>query len=616
MNKEIKYLNKDFKNFISDLQTYAKTYFPNTVNDFNNPESPARLFMEMSAYVGDVLSFYLDNQILETFVNQAQDIENLFNIANVFGYKPKISSPATTTVQISQKIPAILSGSTYVPDYNYSLTIPQGTTLTSTQAGDIYFITEEDIDFAYNDPLNVTSVEIDTLDNLGNITYFKVSKNINCTSKILKTTTFTVGNLEEFPTFDLTDTNIIEIQEIRDSNNNLWYEVDSLGQDFVFEKQKNVPSNNPFYDSNNLIPNILKYKKVQRKFVTKFINNTTLQIQFGSGNEYSVDEEIVPNPTNVGLGIQNGLKKLTTAYSPTNFIFTNTYGIAPSNTILTVKYYTGNGIRSNIPVAFLNNISTSNVFFNKTNLVDSIANVVFNSLSCINITPGSGGGESDTIETLRQNIISNYNTQLRAVTVDDYLIRIMSMPSNFGNISKGYVTPSKIETSQNSSAPIDIYLLSYDLNKKLTPINDLLKTNITTYLQAYSLINDSINFKTPFIINIGIDFEIVTKPNYNNNLILTNCLLKLKEYFNIDNMQINQPIILRPLYSLLDNVEGVETVKNIKIYNKDTSDINYSSTRYEISSATKNNVIYPPRDISIFEVKYPDLDIIGRTVNY
>lgn len=616
MNREIKYLNKDFTSFINDLQNYAATYFPNTVSDLNNPESPSRLFMEMSAYVGDVLSFYLDNQIVETYINQAQDIENLLNIANVFGYKPKFTSPSKTTVQITQKIPAILSGSVYIPDYNYSLFVEQGTQITSTNANDIIFVTDDDVDFNFNDPLNPTIVEIDTLDNLGNPTYFLLKKTVSATSKIEKTTTFSVGQLQEFPTFTITDDNIVEISKIIDSDNNIWYEVDSLGQDFIFEKQKNNAQTNPVYNQTTYVPTLLKYKKVQRKFITKFISPTELQIQFGSGNEQSVDEEIVPNPTNVGLGINNPIRKLTTAYSPTNFIFTNTYGIAPSNTTLTVTYFTSNGIRSNIPSSFLNNISTLNTKFLNNNLAPTIANIVFSSISCTNTKPGSGGGSGDNINTLKQNIISNFNTQLRAVTPQDYLIRILSMPSSFGYIAKGYVEPSKVNSDQNTSAPIDIYLLSYDQNKNLTPINDDLKNNVITYLQPYRLINDSINFKTPYIINIGIDFEIITTPNVNNNLVLMNCLSSLKTFFDIDNQQINNPIILRQLYSLLDNIEGVETVKNIIISCKDTTNPNYSPIFYDINKATKNNVIFPPRDISIFEVKFPDIDINGRVVNY
>ena len=616
MKKDIKYKNKDFTSFITDLQNYATTYFPNTVSDLTNSESPSRLFMEMSAYVGDVLSFYLDNQIVETYINQAQDINNLLNIATVFGYKPKFVSPATTQIEITQLVPSILSGSTYIPDLNYALFIGQNTTLTSTNVINVNFVTDDDVDFSINTLNNPTEIEISNLDNLGNPTFFLLKKKVNATSIIENTKTFNVGSLQEFPTFTIEDKNIVEIKEIKDSENNIWYEVDSLGQDFIFEKQKNNIINNPKYNNNDYVTSLLKYKKVQRKFITKFISPTTLQIQFGSGNENSIDEEIIPNPTNVGLGINNPIRRLTTAYSPTNFIFTNTYGIAPNNTTLTVKYTTSNGILSNIPAFTINNISNLNTKFLNNNLNPTIANQIFNTLSCTNIIPATGGGNGDNITTLKQNIISNFNTQLRVVTPQDYLIRISSLPSNFGSVSKVYVEPSNISSDVNTSSPIDIYLLTYDNNKNLIPINDTLKNNIITYLSPYRMINDSINFKTPNIINIGIDFEIITKPNNNSNLVLLNCLNKLKDFFDIDKLQINQPIILRQLYSLLDNIDGVETVKNIKIFCKDTDNVNYSNILYDINKATKNNIIFPPRDISIFEIKYPDIDINGRIVNY
>ena len=609
VKRDISYLNKDFGDFRNQLINFSKTYFPTTYTDFS-PASPGMMFMEQASYVGDVLSFYLDNQLQETFIQYARQTNNLFDLAYMFGYTPKVTSLATTQLDIFQIVPAKTVGTGSLPDFSYALDFPENTEVTGD--GQTFTI-QDNIDFTVSssqDPTLITVAQV----NGATPTYYLLNKKRNATSGDIQTTTFSFGEHQEFPTVDLQGTSIAQILDVFDSDGNEWYQVSALGQDSVYDKIKNTNVNDPNNSNGEEdTPYILQLKQVQRRFATRFIDNTTLQIQFGSGNAEANDEEIIPNPHNVGLGLPYTQDKLTTAYSPTNFIFTNTYGIAPSNTTLTVRYITGGGVASNVAANTLTNVDTTNTTFIQPTLNASLAQYVFDSVAVNNAGAATGGADGDSTEELRQNTISSYGTQLRNVTADDYLVRTLSMPSNFGSISKAHVQKP---LNANSNTTLEIYTLSYDLNKNLRIASSALKENLTTYLNQYKMIGDSITIKDAYIVNIAVDFEIITLPNYNNNEVIRNCLTALINFFNVDKWQINQPIILRNINVLLDQVTGVQTVKQVIITNKAGVSEGYSQYGYDVEGATQSGVIYPSIDPSIFEVKYPNRDISGRVVTF
>jgi len=609
VKRDISYLNKDFGDFRNQLINFSKTYFPTTYTDFS-PASPGMMFMEQASYVGDVLSFYLDNQLQETFIQYARQTNNLFDLAYMFGYTPKVTSLATVGLDIFQIVPAKTIGTGSLPDFSYALDFPENTEVTGD--GQTFTI-QDNIDFTVSssqDPTLVTVAQV----NGATPTYYLLNKKRKATSGDIQSTTFSFGTHQEFPTVDLQGENIAQILDVFDSEGNEWYQVSALGQDSVYDKIKNTNINDPNNsEGQEDTPYILQLKQIQRRFATRFVDNTTLQIQFGSGNAEANDEEIIPNSDNVGLGLPYTQDKLTTAYSPTNFIFTNTYGIAPSNTTLTVRYITGGGVTSNVAANTLTNVDTTNTTFIQPTLNASLAQYVFDSVAVNNAQAATGGADGDSIEEIRQNTISSYGTQLRNVTADDYLVRTLSMPSNFGNISKAHVQKP---TNVNSNTTLEIYTLSYDINKNLRTASSALKENLSTYLNQYKMIGDSITIKDAYIVNIAVDFEIITLPNYNNNEVIRNCLTTLIDFFNVDKWQINQPIILRNINVLLDNVTGVQTVKQVKITNKAGVSEGYSQYGYDVEGATQSGVIYPSIDPSIFEVKYPNRDISGRVVTF
>ena len=618
-NRDIKYVNKDFGELRSALIEFTKTYFPSTYNDFS-PTSPGMMFMEMSAYVGDVLSFYLDNQIQENFIQFTKQQNNLYTLAYMLGYRPKVTSAATVTVDFYQQVPSLLSGSTYIPDYNYTLQIAENTSIASNLVGTTNFLVQDPIDFSFSsssDPTETTIYSLDTITNAP--AFFLLKKSRQAISANLQTSTFTFGSPERFQTVELNTSNIIQILDIVDSDGNEWYEVPYLAQEMILDTIKNTNINDPnFIGDQGEVPYLLQLRKVPRRFVTRFTTPTTLQIQFGAGtNTQNNDEEVIPNPNNVGLGLPYKRSLLTTAFAPANFLYTDTYGISPSNTTLTVRYITGGGVTSNIPANALTSVVTSqNIKFQNTNLDPILAQTVFNSLAINNAVAATGGQDGDTNDEIRFKSLSSFATQLRSVTLDDYLVRTLSLPSQYGSIAKAYVESEKLENLLPGETPsvLNLYVLAFDNNKKLKSASTALKRNLSTYLSQYRIINDSVKIKNAFVINIGVEFDIIVLPEYNNNEVLFSCIQSLKEYFDISKWQINEPIMLRDLYILLDKINGVQTVKNISITNKVGTNLGYSQYAYDIMGANQNNVIYPSLDPMIFEVKFPDTDIKGRIV--
>ena len=616
--KEIKYLNKDFNSFKNQLIEFTQTYFPNNFNDFSEG-NPGMMFLEMSAYVGDVLSFYTDNQIQETFLSLAQDKENLYNMAYAMGYKPKTTSAASVNLDISQLIPSKIVDSTYIPDYDYTLNIRANSTFESTEGATFY--TTQDADFTYTS--SIDNISIFQFDGSNNPEYYLIKKTVPSISAELKTQTFTVGAPEKFRTLTLFDTNIISIESITDADGNIYYEVPYLAQDIIFEQVENIGANDPLLQQySGETPYLIKLKKVPRRFISRVKPNNQIEIQFGAGISDKADEQIIPNPDNIGLGIKDGRSKLDTAYDPSNFLYTKAYGQVPTNTTLTVNYLVGGGLGANVN----SNTITQNgtlLTTNKPNLNIGMLNFVKSSVSSTNVEAAKGGGAGDSIEDVRLNSIAAFSTQNRTVTKNDYIIRSLSMPPQFGTIAKAYITQddqiSPLTTEPNripNPLALNLYTLGYDSANKLSTLNTATKTNLATYLEEHRMLTDAINIKDAFIINIGLDFEITVFKNYNNQKILLDCITELKNYFDINKWQINQPIILSDVKNLIGGVNGVQTVENIIFSNKNGTINGYSQYIYPIQSALRNEVLYPSLDPSIFEVKYPDTDIKGRVTTY
>ena len=608
IKRDIQYINKDFTEYRNQLINYSQTYFPTTYTDFTET-SPGMMFIEQAAYVGDVLSFYLDNQVQENFLQYARQTSNIFDLAYMYGYTPKVTGLATTMVDFYQQIPSKVVNGETVPDFDYAVYVNANTSVSTDNSSQVFTI-EEPIDFTVSSSIDPTTISVSQISN-GLPTYYLLKKSRKAFSGTINTQTVSFGAPQEFATTVISATNIAGILDVTDTDGNKWYQVDYLGQEQVFDGIKNTNTNDPNTYLDTDAPYLLQTKQVQNRFATRFLSSTQLQLQFGAGTSNSTTENIVPNPMNVGIGLPFLQNKMTTAYSPTNFVFSNTYGVAPSNTTLTIRYYTGGGIASNVSSNTLTNLNTSTIQFIKADLNSNTAQYVFNSLAATNPVAASGGQDGDTIEEIRQNSISNFSTQLRNVTQDDYLVRALSMDPKYGVIAKAL---TQKPNADDANTTLDIYVLTKNIDSKLSTASTTLKNNLKAYLNEYRMIGDTLSIKDAFIINFAIDFEIITYPNFNNNEVLERCIVALQEYFQIDKWQINQPIITPDLYVLLDAIDGVQTVKQINFTNKAGVSSGYSQWAYDMNAATQNGTIFPSLDPSIFELKYPNTDIKGRVV--
>ena len=610
IRRNINYINKEFPEFRNQLINYSQTYFPSTYTDFTET-SPGMMFIEQAAYVSDVLSFYLDNQVQENFMQYARQNDNLYDLAYMYGYKPKATGLSGTIMEFFQQVPAVQIGNIYQPDYDYCVTIPVNTIITTQTSTPVDFTIDDPIDFAVSNSNDPTDISVAQTSN-GQPSFYLLRKTRKGFSGKINSESFNFTSPQEFQTVTLTSPNIAGIIDVIDTDGNKWYEVDYLAQDLVYDSLRNTNINSPNTFEDTDTPFLLQTKNVQNRFATRFLSPTQLQIQFGSGNPSNTTEDVIPNSMNVGLGLPFEQDKLTTAYSPTNFIFTNTYGISPTNTTLTVRYYTGGGVASNVLSNTINSLDSTNITFNKGGLNTNTSNYIFNTIAANNILAASGGQDGDTIEELRNNSISQFATQMRNVTADDYLVRALSMPAKYGVISKAL---TQKPNANNTNTTLDLYVLTNDLNNKLTTASNSLKENLRTYINQYRMIGDTISIKDAFIINFGVSFEVITYPNFNSNEVIERCITALQDYFIIDKWQLNQPIIVPDLFVLLDALEGVQTVRNVILTNIAGATSGYSQWAYDMDGANQNGTIFPSLDPSIFELKYPNVDIKGRVVN-
>lgn len=614
VKKEVRYLNKDFSQFRDNLINFAKNYFPNTYNDFNESD-PGMMFIEMASYVGDSLSYYIDRQLKESLLFYAEEKPNVYAIAQTFGYVPKVSVPSSAEITIFQLLPST-GIVTKTPDWDYALTISPGMQLVSQQ-NSIPFICYEGVDFSYSSSSDPTKISVYSLS--GNQPeYFLLEKKVKAISGEMRTATFTFTDPKKFNKILLNDSNIIGIYSVFDSDGNTWHEVPYLAQDTIFDKVQNANANDPTLSQYaSTVPYLLRLKKVSKRFTTRITSDDLVELQFGAGISDNHDEEIVPNPDNVGQGIPADERTLDMDIDPSNFMYTKAYGEVPTNTTLTVKYLVGGGIQSNVPANSITKLSTLSA--TARNSTDStLLNTIKNSLACTNIEPATGGRSGESLDEVRQKALSTFSTQNRNVTLDDYVVRAYSMPSYLGGVSKVFVTQDDqlniydLRNRIKNPLALNFYCLGYDLNKNLIALNPAAKENLRTYLSQYKILTDAINIKDAYIINFTVNYEIIILSNYNANEVLLNSMSNIRDYFNIDKWQINQPIIRAEVYAAILKTPGVQAITNLTLSNIYGASNGYSNNYYDFKVAERKGIIYPSLDPCIFEIKYPNSDIIGR----
>ena len=632
--KEVRYLNKDFTSFKENLIEFSKIYFPREYNDFNE-SSPGMMFIEMASYVGDVLSYYIDNQFKESLLAFAEEKRTVYNMAQSLGYKPKLATPATAILDIYQTVPADVSGTgedtVTSPDLDYAFTVKEGMELISDSG--ITFTTQEDCNFSFesiSEPKDTTIYE----SNVVPVTYL-LKKSVKVVSGEVSTDFFTFNTAEKYKRIALSNSNVTEIISCTDSDGNDWYEVPFLAQDTVFTDMENTSQNDDeLYAFADQAPYLLKLLKTTRRFTTFIREDGKTELRFGAGTSDSPDEEMVPNPNEVGSSLPGSPSKLGQALDPSNFLDTKAYGQAPSNTQLTITYRHGGGVEHNVISNSIRSIQSSRVVLDETGLSSVLVSSTRNSIAVNNPLPASGGRGAQSVIEVKNNTLSYFQAQQRAVTKEDYITRVYALPPKYGNVSKAYIVQdSQLDVNgaanQNGTNRIEnplalnLYVLGYDSDKKLSMLNKAVKENIQTYLTQFRMVTDAVNIKDAFVINIGVNFDLLTKVGYNKEEVVLRAIQEVQSFFDIDKWQIGQPIVLADLAYRLSLVDGVSAVVPpesnnpnnlpVSITNKYKESDGYSGNLYDINAATKEGIIFPSLDPSCFELKFSS-DIQGRVV--
>lgn len=636
--KDIKYLNKDFTQLKSSLMEFAKKYYPTTYKDFSEA-SPGMMFIEMAAYVGDVLSYYIDYQFKESMLINSEERKNIIDASKSMGYKAKTTTPSVTRLDVYQLVPAKSNDiGEMVPDLNYSQIIKPG--MVSTSDSNVSFLTNSPVDFTVdtkNDPLEVSVFQRNAA---GQPEFFVLKKSVDAFSGQILTKTVSIVNPVPFYKIYLDDTNVIEVLDVYDSDGNRWYETEYLAQDLVPIDYENIFKNDITLSAyRDTTPFLLRYLRTSRRFVTGVDADNTTFLEFGSGTNIKDDELIVPNVFTVNKPTTFRAENIS--YDPSNFLSSKAFGQAPSNTTLTIRYIVGGGINSNVNANSIKNISSVEFFGDLTAVGEAelnLTNLVRRSVRVNNPIPANGGKDAETNDEIRNNALANFSSQNRAVTQKDYEVRAYAMPSKYGSIAKAYAVtdtqlnisnvqavPSSIQTGSLAPGPVNIvnpdknnpfainlYVLCYDNNQRLIVSNEAIRQNLKNYLNQYRMLTDSVNILDGYIINVGVDFTIITYKNYNKREVLANCLTLVQQYFDINNIQFCQPINLSRLQLEIAKVDGVQSVTQLKVKNLTLKDGDYSPYEYDITKATVDGVIYPSIDPSVFEVKFPTKDIVGR----
>jgi hypothetical protein len=644
VSKEVNYLGRDFTDIRNNLIEFAKNYFPNQYNDFNEA-SPGMMFVEMASYVGDVLNYYVDNQFRETLLQYAEERKNVLAIAQSYGYKPKLATPSTVELTVSVEVPAKSDGvGGFIADLDYAGVLSANSQAVAGNGTEFTLL--DDVNFKASSSLDRMGVQLLDPGTGTEPTLFRLTKKVLAKSGIRESEEFSFANAKEFDKIVLSNEKVTEIISVTDSSANKFYEVPFLAQDTIFETEQNTALSDPdLGEFETDTPYLLKLIKSSRRFTTYVRDDNKMELRFGSGVSDNADEEIIPNPDNVGSSLGFGVSRLDESFDPSNFLKTQTFGLAPSNTTLTVTYNYGGSVEDNVASNSITSFSRKNYTISATGLDSTKKSTSEASLKVTNEGPASGGSSSETLTQIKENAAAYFNAQNRAVTKADYITRAYSLPQKYGNIAKAYivqdeqleldgqlqfidgqVVDTRTATKQPNPLALNMYLLGYNADKKLVALNRAVKQNLKTYLSQYRILTDAINIKDGYVINIGVKFNIIVKRGYNKNDVLFKSIQVVKDFFAPDKWQMNQPIVLSDLAYQISLVDGVVSlvppeVNNpnrdlILIENKNSAvnGLDYSGNIYDIRTASQEGVIYPSLDPSIFELKKPNSDIEGKVV--
>tara|TARA_R110002126_G_scaffold110281_1_gene247401 strand:- start:2257 stop:4062 length:1806 start_codon:yes stop_codon:yes gene_type:complete len=588
----INYTSRDFATIKRDLVSYAKRYYPDNFQDFSEA-SFGSLMLDTVAYVGDILSFYVDYSVNESFLDSAVEYNNVTRLAKQLGYKYTGIPASSGEVTLYIVVPASSTGAG--PDLNYAPILRRGAKFQS--GGGTTFTLNENVDFSdQNNEVVVAQVNSST----GVPTKYAIKTYGQVISGDLAVEFIEVGSYERFPKFTLSANNVSEVVSVTDSSGNEYFEVDYLSQDVIYRP---ITNNS---DDKDLVPFIMQPYGVPRRFITETIGQTTT-IQFGHGSEANLTNEKISDPSKVVLSIHGRDYVTDKTFDPTNLIETDTLGVAPSNTTLQATYRTNSQRNTNLSSKSLVSVSdTSYDFGNVNQLGSSEVSEVLASLEFENEKPIVGSVSTPSSEEIKYRAYGSYNSQNRAVTKEDYISMIYNMPPKFGAIKRANIAQDKNSFKRN----INLYVISEDVNGSLTTSTDTLKKNLKTWITNYKMLNDTIDIMDAKIVNVGIEFEVISDTDTNKFKVLSQATEAVKKRLVNTKYNIGEPLRYGDIFQALKNVDGLLDVVKLKIVTR--SGASYSSADFDLDLYTTpdGRMILAPEDI-IFEIKYPDSDIRG-----
>jgi hypothetical protein len=590
--RPIKYTSRDFNSIKKDLEDYARRYYPDSYKDFTEA-SFGSLMLDSVSYIGDILSYYLDYSVNESFFDTAIEYNNVLRHARRLGYKHAGNASSTGQAALFILVPAATTG--LGPDENYIPMLKRGATFTSTNG--VNFMLTENVNF--NDP-KVQTVVARVNDTTGIPTFYALKTYGTVVSGEMIRERVTIKRFERFRKIKLKNNNFTEMISITDAEGNVYHEVDHLSQNVVYKE-----FSNPNFSTDNT-PSILKPVVVARRFTVERDALNSVFIQFGYGSDEDIDINAVADPSNVIIDSHGKSYVTDINFDPYKLLKTDKFGVAPSNTVLTINYRVNSPSNVNVGENAVVNVRTSEMEFpDNTKINTTDKNSVTTSLEVTNENPIIGDVTVASVDEIKIRSKSFFASQNRAVTAQDYEAVCYAMPEKFGAIKRCRV----IQDDNSMRRNINILVLSEDENEYLVKSSSTVKKNLKTWLSKYKMINDTIDILDAYVVNLGIDFKVTSEQDVNKFEILQDCVNVIKKEYENKSL-IGQPFEISRLYKLLNKVEGVVDVKNVQIVQKTTS--KYSSVTFPIDSmiSPDGRYIMAPKNV-VFEIKYPDSDIRG-----
>lgn len=608
------YLNKDRDAFKSTLLQHAQTFFPDKIKDFSEA-SLGGLLLDFAAEVGDHMSFYLDHQFTELDPELAVEDQNVQRHLVNAGVAITGASAAVVAVAWVIEVPAERSGASFIPSPSSLPVILQGSIVESDDG--VLFELTEDLDFSATDASGkllavITSGQVGSDGNpatfilmMGGPGNSPRAPDGLCVSGLRAVETFVVPNsFVPFRRISLSNEDVTSIISVTDSDGNVYYEVSSLVQDTVFRALPNASSDrDEVSDSLELIPAPYRFETLTD------IDTRLTTLRFGSGNAQTLNDDVIPDPSELALPLYGKQTFSRFSLDPGKLLGTQTLGVSPVNTTLTVTYRYGGGLTHNVASQTINTVNTLRMVFPSATST-TLSQQIRASLSVRNITPAVGGEDEPTIDDLRSQIPAARNAQSRIVTRPDLLARIYTMPSSLGRVFR-----AGIRSNPNNPLAAQLFIVSRDVNGNLTVSPDTLKKNLRIFLNEFRLISDAIDILDCPIVNFGLEFKVSTDPGAVKNLVLQNIISSLTQYFSISNFQIDQPISVDDVRNIIYNSFGVVSIVDLRFKNFVSSYAGrtYSNFKFDVTSNTiKQLIVGPPG--SIFEMRYPTFDIVGSAV--